>query len=97
MPDYNSKVKAGFLMAPAVFMTHASDPLFQLSQFADEIDDLYHLFGRYEFLPHPDVVSELGHLFCNEEEHPVYAEICANIAFILLGLNPDHLNRFNTI
>jgi hypothetical protein len=40
LPEYNSIIKAGFLLAPAVFMTHATDPLFQISQFADDIDDL---------------------------------------------------------
>jgi hypothetical protein len=92
LPEYNDKIKAGFLLAPAAFMTHATDPIFLISQFAEEIDDLYHLFGSYEFLPHPDVISDLGHLYCDVEEHPIYAEICANIAFILFNIAPDHLN-----
>jgi hypothetical protein len=93
LPEYNEKIKAGFLLAPAVFMTHATDPIFLISQFAEEIDFLYHLFGAYEFLPHPDIISALAHVFCNEEEHPIYTDVCANIAFILLNIKVDHLNK----
>jgi hypothetical protein len=52
-PEYNAKIKAGFLLAPAAIMTHAYNPIFLLANWVDSIEDLLHLLGFYEFLPHP--------------------------------------------
>jgi hypothetical protein len=40
-----------------------------------------------------DVVSWLGHVVCNEEDHPIYTQVCENIGFLLLGINPEQLNE----
>ena len=92
-PEYNEKIMAGFLMAPAVFMNTAYNSIMKLAEWAETIEDLYHLFGFYEFLPHPDLVTWLGHEVCNEEEHPIYTDVCTNILFLLYGINPDQLNQ----
>ncbi len=55
-PEYNQKIKAGFLLAPAAFMTHAYNPIFLLSEWVEELEDLFHLFGIYEFLPQPGLI-----------------------------------------
>jgi len=34
-------------------MTHAYNPIFLLSEWVEELEDLFHLFGIYEFLPQP--------------------------------------------
>lgn len=47
-------------MAPAVFMGNSQDAIFQISQWADNVEDLFHLFGIYEFLPHDELLAELG-------------------------------------
>ena len=36
-------------------MTHAFNPIFLLSEWVEELEDLFHLFGVYEFLPQPGV------------------------------------------
>ena len=92
-PEYNEKIKAGFLMAPAVFMNTAYNPILQLAEWAEILEELYHSLGYYEFLPHPDLVTWLGHEVCNGEEHPIYADVCSNLAFLLFGINPDQLNQ----
>lgn len=91
-PEYNNKIKDAYLMGPAVFMTHANNPIFWLAEWADDIMDLYHLFGLYEFLPHSDLMTWLGHVVCNVEEHPIMADLCANAAFLLMGINLNQLN-----
>merc|ERR1719244_1351640 len=68
-PEYNDKIRVGVLLAPPAYMSHGSSPIFQLAQWGDGIDTLYHLFGLYEFLPHMDIISMIGHLFCSDE-HP---------------------------
>lgn len=92
LPEYNAKIKAGFLLAPASFMTHSTGAIFDIAQYG-AIEDLLHLFGIWEFLPHPDLIAALGHIYCNQEEHPIDNELCAEIAFILLGINLEQLNK----
>jgi len=91
LPEYNNKIKVAALLAPPAFMSHATSPIFQIADLAGDVDALYHLFGLYEFLPHMDIISAIGHLFC-ADEHPDFMDVCFNIAFNILGYNPDHFN-----
>ncbi len=43
-PEYNAKVRAGFVMAPPVFMGDATS--FLVSSSAQEVQDIWHGFGR---------------------------------------------------
>jgi len=90
-PEYNEKVKLGFLLAPPAYMSHAPSIIFQIASWANDIEILYHLFGFYEFLPHLDVETWLGHLICSDD-HPLLQTVCMNIGFLLLGFNPGQLN-----
>jgi len=90
-PEYNQKIRLGTLLAPPAFMEHGTNPIFTLSKWAGDINILYHLFGLYEFLPHSEVISYLGHLFCSDE-HPLDQYLCYNIGFILLGFTKGQLN-----
>ena len=47
----------------------------------------------YEFAPDSQIVSWIGHQICNEESNPDFADVCANLAFAFMGLNPDQFNR----
>jgi len=91
-PQYNKKIRLGALLAPPAFMTHANSPLFLVARLAGDIQYLYHLLGHYEFLPHTEVVSWFGRMFCSEL-HLHYQEICDNIGMVMLGFNPDQLNE----
>merc|ERR1711915_964081 len=90
-PEYNDKIKVGALLAPPAYMTHSSNPIFIISSLGGGVQFLYHLFGMYEFLPHMDVISWIAHLFCGDF-NPLGDLLCGNIAFLLLGFNPDVLN-----
>ena len=52
-PEYNDKVRAGFLLAPAVIMTNAYNAIFLFTDLAEVVEDIFHWLGFYEFLPHP--------------------------------------------
>ena len=93
LPEYNAKIKAGFLLAPASFMTYATGAVFDIADYG-AIEDLFHLFGFWEFLPHPDLIAALAHIYCNQEEHPIQTDLCAEMAFILFGVNLDQLNKY---
>jgi len=90
-PEYNEKVKLGFLLAPPAYMSHAPSIIFQIASWANDVEILYHLFGLYEFLPHLDVETWLGHLICSDD-HPLLQTVCMNIGFLLMGFNPGQLN-----
>ena len=51
MPEYNAKIKAGFLMGPATSMTNANATIFQAADEAENIQDWFHnTFGNVIFL-----------------------------------------------
>jgi len=91
LPEYNDKIRLGVLLAPPAYMSHAFNIIFQLAQWAGDIEILYHLFGMYEFLPHSDIITWLGHLICSDD-HPLLQSVCMNIGFLILGFNPGQLN-----
>lgn len=74
-------------------MTHAPHPIFILTSFADDIEAIFHWLGMYEFAPDSQIVSWIGHQICNEESSPDLADVCANLAFAFMGLNPDQFNK----
>jgi len=41
-------------------MGNSQDTIFKISQWADDVESLFHLFGFYEFLPHDDLIAALG-------------------------------------
>jgi hypothetical protein len=90
-PEYNEKIKVGALLAPPAFMGHATNIIFDIASLAGGIENLYHLFGQYEFLPHYDVISWIGDMLCGDD-HPFTNSLCMNIGFLLLGFNPGQLN-----
>lgn len=45
MPEYNAKIKAGFLMGPAAFMANATSPLFEEAEIADDLQMELHERG----------------------------------------------------
>ena len=91
-PEYNDKIHCAYLLAPPVYMTHATNFLFQVAQAAGSIEIFFHLFGQYEFLPHSNVISWLGHFYCDTFQHPVLGSLCENIAFIIAGVDKTQLN-----
>jgi hypothetical protein len=68
-PEYNEKIKAGFLLAPAAIMTNAYSPVFLLTAIAEAVEDFLHLLGIYEFLPHPGAYFMNPLLGVTDPEH----------------------------
>ena len=91
LTEYNEKIRLGTLLAPAAYMFHAPNIIFQIASFAEDVSILYHLFGFAEFLPHYDIITWIGHLVCSDD-HPLLQTACMNIGFSLLGFNPGQLN-----
>ena len=79
-------------MGPAAFMTKADNPIFTISEWAGNIEILFHLFGFYEFLPHYEIISWIGDFFCDVSGNEILAALCENIVFIVSGINEAQLN-----
>lgn len=92
LPEYNDKIIDAYLMGPAVFMTAANNPIFTIASWAHDIEVLYHLFGFYEFLPHYEIITWIGHYFCDVAGNQALAALCENIVFIVSGINEAQLN-----
>ena len=93
-PEYNEKIKAGFLMAPVGYVTAAKSLKFLLSPFIDTIRSLVENTGRYEWFVHLKLYSLFGHIFCDEDKHPIFTkEICDFVANDLVGFSEGQLNQ----
>lgn len=92
LPEYNEKIIDAYLMGPAVFMTSADNPIFTIASWANNIEILYHLFGLYEFLPHYELITWIGQIFCDIEGNQALAALCENIVFITTGINEAQFN-----
>jgi len=90
-PEYNEKIAVSALLAPPAFMSHATNIIFKIASLAGGIENIYHLFGLYEFLPHLDIITWIAHSLCGDE-HPLTNVLCMNIGFLLLGFNEGQLN-----
>ena len=75
-------------------MTNSYNPIFWLASLGNDIQFLFHLFGQWEFLPSNNLISWLGHYFCDVEDHPVLGELCGNIAFIIAGIDESQMNAY---
>ena len=92
LEEYNNKIAGAYLMGPAVTMTNANNPIFLISEWAGNVEILFHLFGQYEFLPHYDIISWIAHFFCDVTGNAILGELCENIVFLVTGINEAQLN-----
>jgi len=91
-PEYNSKIRAMFSLAPIAFMSHMQSPLIQLTAtVGDELGWLLDLLGIYEFMPASELLTLVGQLLCNDQA--ISVDICANVLFIIAGFDSQELNK----
>lgn len=91
-PEYNSKIRAMFSLAPVAFMSHLKSPLIQLTAtIGDELGWLLGLMGIHEFLPQSELLTLVGEIFCNDQA--ITVDICSNVLFILAGYDSQQLNK----
>jgi lysosomal acid lipase/cholesteryl ester hydrolase len=91
-PEYNSKIKAMFSLAPIAFMPHLKSPLIQMTAtIGDQLGWLLDLMGIYEFLPSNELLSLVGQALCNQQA--ITVDICANVLFIIAGFDSAQLNK----
>jgi hypothetical protein len=63
------------------------------SSFASQF--LLDLIGEYEFLPHSELLTIIGEVFCNEQA--ITVEVCSNVLFLIAGYDSSQLNRVSAV
>ena len=92
-PEYNEKIKAGFLMAPVAYLTLATSSEFLLAPYINIIRNLVERIEKYEWFVHRMIYSLFGHVVCSEENHPITENICVMIAENVIGFGQGQLNE----
>ena len=91
LPQYNDKIRAGFLLGPTAFGGNATNPLIPLSAHAETFQTVLNAFGIYEFLPNfLEIKSWLAHTICGTS--PTYERLCRDFFSVFVGSHPEHLN-----
>ncbi|XP_071452979.1 lipase 3-like [Hetaerina americana] len=90
-PEYNTKIKAQFSLAPVAFMTRIETPLRILAPFIDEIDWVMKMLGANEFLPKSELLEMVGMITC--KDHAITQSLCGDVLFLLCGFDSKELNE----
>ncbi|XP_059619221.1 lipase 3-like [Phlebotomus argentipes] len=88
-PEYNSKIKAIFALAPVAFMAHVKSPLRLIAPFSKDLEWLIKFMGN-EFLPKNKIIKFLAKYGC--EMNNVERYICENSIFVLCGFDTAQYN-----
>ena len=90
-PDYNAKIRAGFLMGPTALVGNATNPLAKLADQAELIQSVFKLLGMDEFMPnYLDIKSRLAHRICGVSY--LHAILCRNIWALIVNSDPSGIN-----
>ncbi|CAG4979224.1 unnamed protein product [Colias eurytheme] len=89
-PEYNTILKAGFALAPVVFMSDIKSPLKSLAPVASNIAYMEMLYGSHEFMPKN---SALGRISSSCDEDNMDSMVCKNVIFYICGYNDKQFNK----
>ncbi|CAL8080437.1 unnamed protein product [Orchesella dallaii] len=98
IPELNEKIRAGFLLAPAVHIGHAYNPLRKLTKIVGTpIQDLVYNFLKGHFNGGSNKILELMGLSPGDVCTPtaLRCKLCENIMFFLYGFNAPQTNYTN--
>lgn len=90
-PEYNSKLKAAFLMAPVTYTTAIRSPIRYLAPWSNDLEWIIENFGGNEFLPQNFIIRWLGDKVCEINHYT--AEVCLNVLFLLAGFDEKEFNK----
>ena len=90
-PEYNAKIKAGFLLAPTAYGGHATNPMTVASPYAEAIVDFISKFGIYEFMPNfLETKTWLANTICNSSH--IQRTICGYFYATIIGMEPKNVD-----
>ncbi|CAL8088834.1 unnamed protein product [Orchesella dallaii] len=90
-PEYNSKIRNMFALAPVAYVQHIKSPIRILSPLSTEVELVTEIFGDREFLPHDGWIKLFRKIVC--EHQGIREVVCENIVFLLSGFDKEELNE----
>nr|XP_018905705.1 PREDICTED: lipase 3-like [Bemisia tabaci] len=91
-PEYNSKVRVMFSLAPVAYLTYVRSPVIRfLSTISDPLAWLCNTLGYYEFLPNQRFLSLVNQTVC--QQGSLGRGICNNALFLIAGYDTNKLNK----
>ncbi|KYB28090.1 lipase 1 isoform X1 [Tribolium castaneum] len=90
-PEYNSKIRAHFSLAPVAFVSHMFSPIFHAIAAADVIvENVAAFINLNEIMPEGGLVSTLGQEVCGL--NTLTTILCSNTLFAICGFDCKQLN-----
>ena len=90
-PEYNSKIRGGFLLGPTAFGGNASNPMVVLAEQAENIQSIFEWIGMHEFMPnYLEFKSWLAHSACTISD--LHMEACRSFYAVFVGMHKQALN-----
>lgn len=89
-PEFNSKLKAAFTLAPVAYMGHVKSPIRLLAPMSRNIEFIIRLLGANQFLPQNKLLKLLAKYGC--EATRAEKIICENTVFIFCGFDAAQFN-----
>ncbi len=90
-PEYNAKLRSGFLLGPTAFGGNATNPLKVLADYSGSVKYMFDMLGVQEFLPNfLEIKSWLAHTTCHMSN--LHSEACRNLYALFIGLEPSKIN-----
>ncbi len=97
-PEYNDKIRAGFLLGPTALMGNATNPMIKLADQAELMRSAFQLIGMDEFMPNfLEVKSKIFHKTCRASY--MHKLMCRNLFGLIVGSDPggidhDHVHTY---
>ena len=83
-PEYNAKIKAGFLLGPTALVGNATNPMVKMADQAELIQSVFQLLGMDEFMPnYLEVKSQMAHRVCRTSY--LHALMCRNLWALIVS------------
>lgn len=89
-PEYNTKLTAGFALAPIVYLANIKSPIKTLAPVTSTIASMETLYKSYEFVPKNSAIGRITKS-CSLES--MDSDVCKNIVFYICGFNEKQFNK----
>ena len=90
-PEYNSKIRAGFLMGPAAIGKHATNPLVAGSPYAEHMKWVVNSLGIYEIVTNmKEIQAFFTQLLCDSGSYQRI--VCSYIFAAAVGMEPGSID-----
>ncbi|XP_014208794.1 lipase 3-like [Copidosoma floridanum] len=89
-PDIASNISLMISLAPVAFMENIKSPLRLLAPFTDQVEAIFNLLGKGEFLPQRKVTQHVAKLYCGIV--PLGDKVCENSLFLIAGFDRSQFN-----